>query len=278
MENIFFMVYNNIKGEKMGRKIVVTSGKGGVGKTTVVAGLARALAKEGVTVCVVDADMGLNNLDLLMEVENRVVYDIVDCMQAKCRIKQALIKDVLMDNLYTMPSGKMLTSQVVCSFSSIVGKLAEIFDFVIVDSPAGLDAGFKQAVGCCNEVLVVVTPHISSIRDASKVLSRVSVLPNIIMNKLVVNRIRGDLVAGKNMLSHAEIAKLLATECVGIIPESDCYNMTSTINFMMDDEDCFKKGFKILAKNLINQTAIELDYVNKYRGVVGYFRRKFKKL
>ena len=262
----------------MGRKIVVTSGKGGVGKTTVVAGLAKSLAKEGATVCVVDADFGLNNLDLLMEVENKVIYDLVDCMQAKCRIRQALIKDSLLDNLYTMPSGKMLTSQVINSFSSIVSKLAEIFDFVIVDCPAGVDGGFKQAVNSCNEVLVVVTPHISSIRDASKVLVKVGALPHIVIKKIVVNRMRGDLVASKNMLGHKDIEKLLNADCVGVVPESDKYNMTSTVHFVVGEDDHFKEGFKILAKNLIDSTNIQLDYMSKYKGLVGYIRRKLKRL
>ena len=155
----------------MGRKILVTSGKGGVGKTTIVAGLAYAIAKYNYSVCVVDADMGLNNLDLIMGVENKVVYDLCDCMQGKCHIKQAIIKDERYDNLYTLSAGKSLPANVIYSFNFLMDKLASLFDFVLIDSPAGKDSGFKMASNACREAIVVATPHLSSIRDANKIIT-----------------------------------------------------------------------------------------------------------
>ena len=262
----------------MGRKIVVTSGKGGVGKTSVVAGLARAIAQLNVTVCVVDGDIGLNNLDLLMGVENKVVYDIVDCMQGKCRIKQAIIKDSLLDGLYTLPSGKNWPINLLVSFEEIVDKLASIFDFVIVDSPAGLDEGFMRAVKSCTEALVVVTPHISSIRDASKTLAILSAQDYIINKGIVVNRIRGDLVASGDMMNHIDIEKLLKTKCVGVVPECDNYNVNSSFVFLNNSEQLINKSLQVLAKNLINGTEIFVDYTSKYNGILGFFRRKLKKI
>lgn len=262
----------------MGRKIVVTSGKGGVGKTTIVAGVARALASLNYSVCVVDGDVGLNNLDLAMNVENKIVYDLVDCMQAKCRIKQAIIKDDYLDMLYTLPSGKNFPTNVVVSFENIIEKLASIFDFVFVDSPAGLDDGFCRAVKSCSEALVVVTPHISSIRDANKTLIKLSGLDKIISSEIIVNRIRGDLVAGGQMMSHNDISKLLHCQCLGVVPESDDYNISSSINFVSNGKELINKAFIILAKNISNNQNLELDYMSKYTGILGFFRRKLKKL
>ncbi len=261
----------------MGRKIVVTSGKGGVGKTTVVAGLARALACLNATVCVVDGDIGLNNLDLIMNVENKVVYDIVDCMQGKCRIKQAIIKDPFLDNLFTLPAGKNLPVGEVFSFDSIINKLASIFDFVLIDSPAGKDDGFKRASFSATEAIVVVTPHIASVRDASKMLTMLSADKSKIALSIVVNRLRGDLVASGDMMTHSDISSLLTAKVLGVLPESDSYNVASSLRFAGDNDE-FKQALMILAKNLIEGTFEEFNYTAKYTGVMGFFRRKLKRL
>lgn len=262
----------------MGRKIVVTSGKGGVGKTSVVAGLARALAKLNATVCVVDGDIGLNNLDLLMNVENKVVYDIVDCMQGKCRIKQALIKDSVLDSLYTLPSGKNWPINIVLSFDTIIDKLASIFDFVIVDSPAGIEDGFKRAVKNCTEAIVVVTPHLSSVRDANKTLSLLSSHENLVSKVLVINRIRGDLVASGDMMNHKDIEKLLNTKCIGVLAECDEYNLRSSFDFVNNSENLMNKSLTLIAHNIIDGTFKLIDYTSRYSGIIGYFRRKLKRI
>lgn len=263
----------------MGRKIIVTSGKGGVGKTTIVAGLGRALAKLNASVCVVDGDIGLNNLDLILGVENKVVYDLCDCMQGKCRIKQAIIKDEKLDNLYTLPAGKNMPLTVVFTFDSIINKLATIFDYVIVDSPAGKDEGFMRAAKSCDEAIIVVTPHISSIRDASKMINIFSAKNNCKDTMIVVNRIRGDMVASGEMLSHSDIVSLLNKKLVGIIPESDAYNVTSSFDkHKLFNKDPIFNAFTIFAKNLIDNANQEFDYTAKYCGILGLIRRKLKKL
>lgn len=261
----------------MGRKIVVTSGKGGVGKTTIVAGLAKSLAQLNASVCVVDGDIGLNNLDLIMNVENKVVYDLVDCMAGKCRIKQAIIKDDVYDNLFTLPSGKNLPMGIVNSFDAIVNKLATIFDFVLIDCPAGKDEGFRRASMAATEAVVVVTPHIASVRDASKILTLLSGDKSKLSVSVVVNRLRGDMVASGEMMSHTDIAGLLNANILGVLPESDSYNVSSSIRFIGSNDE-FKQALLVLAKNLIDGTNEQFNYTAKYMGVVGFFRRKLKRL
>ena len=262
----------------MGRKILVTSGKGGVGKTTVASGLARALAIFNQTVCVVDTDMGLNNLDLVMNVEEKVVFDLADCMQGKCQIKQAIVKDGKLDNLFCLPAGKKCSANVVYSLDSIVSKLASIFDFVIVDAPAGIDSGLLLASTACREALVVVTPHIASIRDAAKILQLLNSDESKSSIGIVVNRIRGDLVAQKEMMNHQEIEDLLETECFGVLPENDMYNILGSMKIFGTSDNELAQAFLLLAQNMLSDTRRVFDYTSKYKGIFGLFRRKFKRL
>ena len=181
----------------MGRTIAVVSGKGGVGKTTIACGLGLALAKLKRSVCLVDLDVGLNNLDVLLGVENKVVYDLGDCLEGRCRIKQALVGALQFDNLYLLPSIRF--NQINYNgkeIKEIIDKLSNVFDYVIIDAPAGMGVNFEYAISSANEALVVVTPHVSSLRDADKVIG---VLKGISVGEIgvVVNRIRGDMVARK---------------------------------------------------------------------------------
>ena len=192
----------------MGRKIVVTSGKGGVGKTTLTASLGIAIAETGKKVVLVDADIGLNNLDVVLAVENKVVYDVLDVISGKCRLKQALIQDVDNPTLYVLPSAKIQDSPLItaCSFRNVVDALALNFDFVIIDCPAGIDNGFHRAVSAATEAIVVTTPHISAVRDADKVLSILSGYCLMSVG-LVVNRVRGDMVSKGEMMSAGDSAR-----------------------------------------------------------------------
>ena len=261
----------------MGRKILITSGKGGVGKTTITAGLAKALACKNATVCVVDGDINLNNLDILMGVENKVVYDIGDCMQGKCQIKQAIIKDNVLDNLYTMPSGKNCCKNYVVDFTTIINKLAGIFDYVLVDSPAGIDEEFLTCSKACGEALLVATPHISSLRDANKMLLLLSGDKTKSNVRVIINRIRGDLVVGGEMMSHEDIQKLLSCKIAGVIPENDRFNITNTFDFLYGKDE-LASAFEILAENIDCEKEKIFDYCSKYKGLVGMIRRKFKRL
>lgn len=262
----------------MGRSIAVVSGKGGVGKTTIVCGLGMAFAKKGFSVCVIDFDVGLNNLDVLLGMENRIVYDYADFLNGKCRLSQAIVRHHSMENLYVLVSNENI------NFDNhkektikTLEKLSNIFDYVLVDSPAGVGAGFKWAVDSCGECIVVVSPHITSIRDAGSVLRVLKGGEQNILG-VVVNRARGDLVVRKKMLSHVQISQLLNTELLGVVPESDIVNIYTSFQF---DKIISCSGalepFYILVDNIRYERKNIYDYESKYKGVLGVIRRNIRK-
>ena len=245
----------------MARRIVITSGKGGAGKTTVCANLGIALAKRSLRVLLVDLDLGLNNLDVVMQVENKVVYDFVDVCEGRCRPSQALIQDENEPTLYIMPSCHSAKRQITVDMANkVIDKIADNFDFVLIDCPAG----FRRAVSCACEAAVVVTPHLSGVRDANKTISQLRDMAVYV----VVNRVRGDLVASGEMLSVFEVLSILGKPPLGVIPENDdinCNLQKST------------PAFDILAKNLQTGSTDMYDCVSHYRGVFGKIRRKLKR-
>lgn len=260
----------------MGRSIVITSGKGGVGKTTICAALGTALAKISAKVVLVDADITLNNLDLVMGVESSIVYDLTDVVSGKCRLKQALIKDPYMDNLYILPCAHAMRAAVISlkDFKEIILSLREAFDYVLIDCPAGIDEGFHRAISACNEAIIVTTPNPAALRDADKVISLLDSykIQNI---SLIVNRVRGDLVLEGEMLSVGDIAKLLHIKVIGCIPEDDnaLYMCGSTPALSEHNQ-----AVELLAKNIECGTKRIYDSTAKYRGVVGKIRRKLAKI
>ncbi len=270
--------YNDNKGDMvMGRKIVITSGKGGVGKTTLTAGLGRALAGLGFSVCLVDADIGLNNLDIAMEAENKVVYDLADCMQSNCRLRQALIADYMQENLFLLSSGKALSGEQIVGFGEIVNKLAVIFDFVLVDCPAGKEDGFFRAIKACEEAILVTTAHPSAMRDASRIAHLVhAALGN--RASLVINRQRGDLVAAKEAMDYAQIGKLLNLKVIGVLPECDSYNISSSIAAERKANTKLWISLQLTAKNVANGTEDVFDCTAGYCGLIGTIKRKLKGL
>ena len=157
----------------MARRIVLTSGKGGVGKTTVCANLGISLSRLGFRVVLVDVDIGLNNLDIILGVDKQIVFDLVDVIGGKCRAKQALVQDPKFPNLYILPSSRNISNMSILSenIKNVINLLDSSFDYILIDCPAGVDEGFHRAVFSANEAIVIVTPHLSSIRDANKVIS-----------------------------------------------------------------------------------------------------------
>lgn len=261
----------------MGRRIAVVSGKGGVGKTTIVAGLGLALAKNGYSVCLIDMDVGLNNLDVLLGLENKVNYDLIDCIKGRARIKQALVCDSCFDNLYFMPSVKYgeIDDVSYSEYQSLVSKLASVFDFVLIDAPAGSGAIYNLAVSGAEEILVVVTPNVVSIRDADKIISQIKATEKQV--SIVVNRIRGDMVARKEMLSHDQIESLLKTLVIGVIPENDDIHIYSSYKFSKILKDESIVPFVVLARNLKYDKPVIFDYLSRYKGLAGLIRRKLKR-
>lgn len=265
-------------GTALARKIVITSGKGGVGKTSLTANLGAALSRRGLMTVLMDADFGLNNLDVTLGVEGKIIFDIVDVLENRCRLKQALIKDQRNDYLYILPSAHTydrsnITGQ---SIRYLINMLSESFDYVLVDCPAGIEAGFHRAVSAADEALVVTTPHISAIRDADKVIA---ILKSYEINQvgLIINRARGDLIAGKEMIKISQISDLLRTDILGVIPDDDEIASCASIGKTIGREHDSAIAFDLIAKNLHDGTCDILDITAKYQGLFGRMRRYMKK-
>ncbi len=262
----------------MARKIVITSGKGGVGKTTICANLGVALARLHKRVALVDVDLGLNNLDVVTGIENKIVYDIVDVIEGKCRVRQALVQDLNFPNLYIMPSAHSYNKSKVTkeSVKLVVESLGEFFDFVLIDCPAGIDEPFSRAVYGADEALVVVTPHLSSLRDADKVLMLLGSY-NINNYSLVVNRVRGDMVMDKEMIDAKKIGQILSADLSGVIPEDDSITTFLSIGHTVNNTCESFVAFNLLAKHLLGETKKLYDCTQKYRGIMGFFKRAIRR-
>jgi septum site-determining protein MinD len=206
----------------MGRVIVITSGKGGVGKTTTTANIGMALAQRNRKVVVIDADFGLRNLDLLLGLENRVVYTAVDVLSGACRLEQALVKDKRRANLVLLPAAQNRTKDSVnpAQMRQLVSALAKVFDYVLVDSPAGIEMGFQNAIAAATEAIVVTTPEISAVRDADRVIGLLEA-NNIKKSGLIINRIRPKMVAVNDMMSVEDVTEILAIPLIGVVPDDE---------------------------------------------------------
>jgi septum site-determining protein MinD len=206
----------------MTRIIVVTSGKGGVGKTTVTANLGMTLAKMGHRVALVDGDFGLRNLDLLLGLENRVVYTAVEVLAGECRLDQALVRDKRQPGLVLLPATQNRKAEMITPnhMKWMIGELAPQFDFVLIDSPAGIEMGFKNAIAAAQEALIVTTPEISAVRDADRVIGLLEA-SNISPARLIVNRLRPAMVEASEMMSVEDVSEILAVQLIGVVPEDE---------------------------------------------------------
>lgn len=260
----------------MSKMIVVSSGKGGVGKTTVACYLGAKIAERGKKCVVCDLDLGLNNLDVVMGAEAKVIYDLGDALEGRCRANQALVSCPAVRNLFLISSNKTsnknLSGQ---SVKMLFEGLKSNFDYVIFDCPAGIDVGFHRAVVASNEALVVVTPNLSSIRDADKVLC---VLRSYKLNKLhlVVNMARGDLMVEGKTLSLFEIEELLKTPIIGVIPQDD--NILVNKNCYIDSSTPAGKAFYKLAQSVMSGKIKYIDPEKNYRGIIGSIKRGLRRI
>jgi septum site-determining protein MinD len=206
----------------MARAITITSGKGGVGKTTTTANLGTALAMQGARVAVIDADIGLRNLDVVMGLENRIVYDLVDVIEGRARLRQALIKDKRMADLYLLPAAQTRDKDCISpeDMIALVDQMHTGFDYILIDSPAGIEGGFRNALAAAQEVLIVTTPEVSSVRDADRVVGLVESAEKG-PPRLIVNRLKPRLIERGEMLSMEQVVEILAISPVGVIPEDE---------------------------------------------------------
>lgn len=255
----------------MARKIVFTSGKGGVGKTTVAARLGMCLAAAGERVALADTDFGLNNIDVVCGVEGLIHYDIVDAIEGRCRAKQALVRHPEFSNLFVLASNhtdpnKYISPQAV---RLILDNISHAFDYILIDCPAGIEGGFHRAVAAAEEAIVVTTPHVSALRDADKAIS---VLKSYRLKsvELVVNMVRGDMIVDGEILSPHEISDILKTPLLGVVPQDDGV-------FLGERRGAAQKAFRVLAGNLMKGTRRIYNAAGRYGGFFGSIRRSLKK-
>ncbi|MCA9995130.1 MAG: septum site-determining protein MinD [Anaerolineales bacterium] len=205
-----------------GKVITITSGKGGVGKTTVSANIASALAMLDKKVVAIDADIGLRNLDVVMGLENRIVYDLVDVVEGRCRLRQAMIKDKRQPELYLIPAAQTRDKNAVSPSDMVLvcDQLREEMDYIIVDSPAGIERGFRNAVAPADQVVIVTNPEVSAVRDADRIIGLIEAEEKG-PGKLLINRLKPQMVERGEMLSIKDILDILAIELLGVIPEDE---------------------------------------------------------
>ena len=242
--------------------ITITSGKGGVGKTTAVANLAVALASEGSKVVCIDGDIGLRNLDVILGLENRIVYDIVDVIEGRCRLRQAMIRDKKLPELYLIPAAQTRDKNAVSpsDMNRLIKDLRNDFDFVLIDSPAGIERGFKNAIAAADRVLVVTNPEISAVRDADRVIGILEAEEKG-PGALIINRLNPALVKNKDMLSADDVLDLLAVELIGIVPEDENVIISSNRGAPVAHDPKSRAGqaFRNIAKRLRGETVPFLD-------------------
>ncbi len=205
-----------------GKAIVITSGKGGVGKTTATANIGSVLASEGQRTALIDVDIGLRNLDVLLGLENRIVYDLVNVVEGECRLEQALIKDKRNSNLFLMPAAQTRDKDAVSpeEVQELVEKLKEEFDFVLIDSPAGIEQGFRNAVAGADEAVIITTPEVSALRDADRIIGMLQAA-GLDDPRVVINRINREMVKKGDMLDVADMLEVLAISLLGVIPDDE---------------------------------------------------------
>jgi septum site-determining protein MinD len=233
--------------------VTITSGKGGVGKTTATANIGVALAAEGARVVCVDADIGLRNLDVVMGLENRIVYDLVDVVEGRCKLRQAMIKDKRLPELHLIPAAQTRDKTAVSpkDMVRLADDLRPEFDWILIDSPAGIERGFRNAVAPADVVLIVTNPEVSAVRDADRIIGLVEAEEKG-PPKLVLNRIKADMVRRGDMLATADVLEVLAIELIGVVPEDDSVLVASNHGApaALENKSRAGKAFRDIARRL----------------------------
>ena len=241
----------------MGEAIVVTSGKGGVGKTTTSANIGTALALQGKNVCLMDTDIGLRNRDVVMGLENRIIYDLVDAAEGRCRVKQALIKDKRFDCLHLLPAAQTKDKSAVnpAQMKAIVDELKPDYDYIIIDCPAGIEQGYKNAVAGADQAIVVTTPDTSAIRDADRIVGLLE-QEDIDPPKLVVNRVRSQLASQGDMLDVDDVVSTLAIDLLGMIVDDEEVIKAAHRGepIVMNPNSRASRGYRNIARRILGES------------------------
>ena len=261
-----------------GKVFVITSGKGGVGKSTNTANLGTGLAMLGRKVVVVDADIGLRNLDMILGLENRIVYDLVNVVERTCKISQALIRDKRYKNLFLLPAAQTRNKEAVTAdqMLELTEKLRKVFDYVLIDSPAGIEAGFRNAVVGADMALLVTTPEVSAVRDVDRVIGLLEASGKR-NPKLIINRLNPELVRRGDMLDTGAILQILAVELIGVVPEDN--SMVSFTNrgepAILSNKSLAGKAFKNIVRRIEGED-VEFLPLNGNRGLLHGLKRLVK--
>lgn len=263
----------------MGKSVVITSGKGGVGKTTAVANIGTGLALRGLKTVLVDTDIGLRNLDLLLGLENRIVYNLVDVIEGRCNLRQALVKDKRLNNLYLLPAAQTKEKEAVSidQMKKLVHELKSDFDYVLIDSPAGIEHGFRTAISAADEAIVITTPEVSSVRDADRVIGLLEA-NGFVNPSLIVNRVRFDMVKSGDMLGVDDVLEILSIELLGIVPEDE--NLIISVNKgepIIYNADKYKAGlaFNFIVKRLLGEE-VSWDELEKSESFINRIFKFFR--
>ncbi|MDR1542171.1 MAG: septum site-determining protein MinD [Clostridiales bacterium] len=255
----------------MGEVYVVTSGKGGVGKTTSTANIGTGLAIAGKKVVMVDADIGLRNLDVVMGLENRIVYDIIDVIEGGCRLKQALIRDKRYSNLHLLPAAQTKDKNSINpeQMQRLCKNLKDEFEFVIIDCPAGIEQGFKNAIAGADKAIVVTTPEVSAVRDADRVIGllEASDLKNPL---LVLNRIRPDMVKRGDMMTLDDVTEILAIDILGVVPDDESIVISTNRGepCVADDSSRAGRAYRNITRRLLGEI-VPLMKLQQQKGLFG---------
>ncbi len=258
------------------RVITIASGKGGVGKTTTTSNLGAALAMRGQRVVAIDTDIGLRNLDVVMGLQNRIIYDIVDLVEGRCRIRQALIRDKILDELYLLPAAQS-RDKLAISTSDMIHVCEELegqCDFVLIDSPAGIEHGFRNAIAPAREFILVTTPDVTAIQDVDRVLGILEAEQRgPIM--LVVNRVRDALVRRQEVMSPAEIVNHLSVELLGTVPDDENIIIGDShgIPVVHNAKAPASRAYRAMAARLLGEDMATPAVPERRHGWLSWFRR-----
>jgi septum site-determining protein MinD len=242
--------------------ITITSGKGGVGKTTATANLSTALALLGKKVVAIDADIGLRNLDVVMGLENRIVYDLVDIVEGTCRLRQAMIKDKRLEELYLIPAAQTRDKTAVTpgDMIELIDQMRDEFDYILIDSPAGIEQGFKNAIAPADRVLIVTTPEVSAVRDADRIIGLVEAEEKG-PGDLILNRLRPDMIKRGDMLNTEDVIDVLAINLIGVVPDDEAIVVSTNTGrpAVIENGSLAGQAFRNIAGRL---TGEEIPFIN----------------
>jgi septum site-determining protein MinD len=262
----------------MGEAIVVTSGKGGVGKSTTSANIGTALALMGKKVCLVDTDIGLRNLDVIMGLENRIIYDIVDVIEGKCRLQQALVIDKRFENLSLLPASQTKDKSAITKegMIEIVSELKKDFDYIVIDCPAGIEQGFQSAIAGADKAIVVTTPEKTSVRDADRIIGLLEQEEHIESPRLIINRIRNHMMKSGDMLDVDQILQILSIDLLGIVIDSDDVIKASNEGnpVVMNPNNKAAIAYRNIARRILGES-VPLQTLEEEKGMFQKVKRFF---